>query len=382
MPPDMPPRNRTAPASHTTLTRGALNRATLARQMLLQREAVKPVTAVERLAGLQAQAARPPFVGLWSRLDGFRREDLVRAIECQQVVRGTLMRGTLHLVTRTDYVRFRRTLQPMLTAGLRAILRGRMESLDVAGAVAEARAWFDEAPRTFDQLRARLERRFAGADVRGLAYAVRMELPLLQVPAPDERWAYAARADFAVAETWLGASLTPRDDSQGLVLRYLEAFGPASVADAQTWCGLGGLVDVFEQLRPKLCTFQDERGRELFDLPHAPRPDADQDAPVRFLPEWDNLLLSHADRSRVIADAHRPAITTANLRLPGTFLVDGFVAGTWVASRRKKAATLELRPFSPLSRSARTALEEEGESLVRFMEPDATTFSMIPGVRA
>ena len=250
--------------SNTTLTRRALNRATLARQMLLRREPVKPATALERLAGLQAQAARPPFVGLWSRVDGFRREDLVRAIERQQVVRGTLMRGTLHLVTRADYLRFRHTLQPMLTAGLRSILRGRMEALDVAGAVAAARAWFDEAPRTFEALREHLEDRFPGADVRGLAYAVRMELPLLQVPAPGERWAYGARADFAVAETFLGASLEPGDASKALVLRYLEAFGPASAADAQTWCGLG-LGAVFGQLRPKLRAFQDERGRELFE---------------------------------------------------------------------------------------------------------------------
>jgi hypothetical protein len=366
--------------SNTTLTRRALNRATLARQMLLRREPVKPATALERLAGLQAQAARPPFVGLWSRVDGFRREDLVRAIERQQVVRGTLMRGTLHLFTRADYLRFRHTLQPMLTAGLRSILRGRMEALDVAGAIAEARAWFDQAPRTFEALRAHLEDRFPGADVRGLAYAVRMELPLLQVPAPGERWAYGARADFAVAETFLGASLELGEASKALVLRYLEAFGPASAADAQTWCGLG-LGAVFGQLRPKLRAFQDERGRELFDLPHAPRPDADEDAPVRFLPEWDNLLLAHADRSRMIADAHRPAITTVNLRLPGTFLVDGFVAGTWVVARKKKAVALELRPFSSLQRNVRTALEQEGEALLRLMEPDATTFAVIVAVR-
>jgi hypothetical protein len=361
---------------NTTLTRRALNRATLARQMLLRREPVKLVTAVERLAGLQAQAARPPFVGLWSRLDGFRREDLLRAIERQQVVRGTLMRGTLHLVTRQDYLRFRGTLQPMLTAGLRGILRGRMEALDVAGALAEARAWFDQSPRAFDALRAHLEARFPGADVRGLAYAVRMELPLLQVPEAGERWAYPARADFAVAETWLGASLAPGDATEALVLRYLGAFGPASVADAQTWCGLGGLGTVFERARPRLRAFQDERGRELFDLPGAPRPEPAEDAPVRFLPEWDNLLLSHANRSRVIADAHRPAIATANLRLPGTFLVDGFVAGTWVATRKKSAVTLELRPFSPLQRSVRTALEQEGDSLMRFMEPDAATVTV------
>jgi hypothetical protein len=362
--------------SPTTLSARALNRATLARQMLLARDPVKPVAALERLAGLQAQVPRPPFVGLWSRLERFGHADLARAIERRQVVRGTLMRGTLHLVSRRDYVRFRRTLQPMLTAGLHSILRGRMAELDVAGAVKEARAWFDEAPRTFDALRQHLEGRFPGADVRGLAYAVRMELPLLQVPGSGERWAYPARASFVVAESWLGEPLSPADQSDALVRRYLEAFGPAAVADAQTWCGLAGLAAVFERLRPKLRTFRDERNRELFDLPNAPRPDPDHDAPVRFLPEWDNLLLSHADRSRVIADAHRPAIATANLRLPGTFLVDGFVSGLWVASLKKGAATLELQPFAPLAKTSRAAVEAEGNALLRFIEPDAATFAV------
>ena len=287
------------------------------------------------------------------------------------------MRGTLHLVSRRDYVRFRRTLQPMLTAGLRSILRGRMEQLDVIAAVDRGpRVVRTVAPRTFEALRLHLQERFPGADVRGLAYAVRMELPLLQVPAAAERWAYPARADFAVAESWLGEQLATSDASQALVLRYLEAFGPASVADAQTWCGLAGLSTVFERLRPKLRTFLDERGRELFDVPSGPRPDADREAPVRFLPEWDNLLLSHADRSRIVADAHRPAIATANLRLPGTFLVDGFVAGLWVVTRKKAAATMELRPFSALDKATRTALEAEGESLLRFLEPDATTVTV------
>jgi hypothetical protein len=287
------------------------------------------------------------------------------------------MRGTLHLVSRRDYLRFRRTLQPMLTAGLQAILRGRMAALDIPAALTEARRWFDEAPRTFEALRLHLESRFPGADVRALAYAVRMELPLLQVPVATERWAYPARADFAVAESWLGESVAPGDASRELVERYLAAFGPASVADAQTWCGLSGLSTVFDRMRPGLRIFRDERGRELFDLPESPRPDPDHDAPVRFLPEWDNLLLSHADRSRVVADAHRPSLATANLRLPGTFLCGGFVAGLWAAMRTKKAAALELRPFAPLSKAARTSLEDEGESLLRFMEPDATSFAVV-----
>jgi len=360
----------------TLLSRRALNRATLARQMLLRREPVRPAVALERLAGLQAQVPRPPFVGLWSRLEGFTREDLTRAVERKQIVRGTLMRGTLHLVSRRDYIRFRHTLQPMLTAGLQSTVRGRIDPHDVAAAVTDARRWFDEAPRTFEALRPHLGALFPGADVRALAYAVRMELPLVQLPAAMERWAYPARAEFAVAESWLGEPLSAVDGSKALVMRYLEAFGPASVNDAQSWCGLGGLAAVFEQLRPKLRTFRDQRGRELFDAPDAPRPDPDAEAPVRFLPEWDNLLLSHVDRSRVIADADRPAIATANLRLPGTFLVDGFVAGLWVATRKKADAVLELRPFARLSPVTRSALEVEGELLLRFIEPDATTLTV------
>jgi hypothetical protein len=354
----------------------ALNRATLARQMLLRRAAVTPLAAIERLVGVQAQAPRPPFVGLWSRVQGFRAEDLTRPILRRQVVRGTLMRGTLHAVSRRDYVRFRRTLQPMLTAAVRAIARNRLTGVDPASALAEARAWFEERPRTFDALRQHMVQQFPSVDTGALAYLVRMELPLLQVPAAGERWAYPARAAFAVAESWLDAPLNDTEAVDALMLRYLAAFGPASAADAQTWSGMTGLARVLDRLRSKLEVFKDERGRELFDLPNAPRPAPDEDAPPRFLPEWENLLLSHADRSRVIADEHRPLIATVNLRLPGTLLVDGFVAGLWVATRKKQLATLEVRTVKSLPRLERGAVEKEGESLLRFLEPDAVDYAI------
>jgi hypothetical protein len=349
----------------------ALNRALLARQMLLDRDARPAIEAIERLVGLQAQAPRSPFVALWSRLEGFRRDDLSRAAAQSAVVRGTLMRGTLHLVSRHDYVRFRLTLQPMLTAVERAIVRRRLDGVDLDSVMDDARAWFGERPRTFEALRAHLERRFADADTRALAYAVRMQLPLLQMPDPAAPWGYPARADFTVAEPWLGTPLSRADATEALMVRYVAAYGPASVQDAQTWSGMTGLGPVFERLRPALLAFRDERGRELFDLPQAPRPESEEEAPPRFLAEWDTLLLSHADRSRLIADAHRAAISTANLRVPGTFLVDGFVAGLWTATRKKAAVTLDLQPFARLAARDRARLEQEGESLLRFLEPGA-----------
>ncbi len=155
--------------------------------------------------------------------------------------------------------------------------------------------------------------------------------------------------------------------------RYLAAFGPASVTDAQNWSGIGGLRPTFEALRGELATFRDARGRELFDLPDAPRPDEETPAPVRFLPEYDNLVLGHDDRSRIVADEHRPRLVTKNLQIPATFLVDGFVAGTFRVERKKKTATLTLAPFGKLLKRDLRALEEEGDALLAFVEPEAAT---------
>jgi hypothetical protein len=354
------------------LTGKALNRATLARQMLLAREKATVVSALERLAGLQAQQARPPFVGLWSRLAGFRAGDLARAAHGRKVVRATLMRGTLHLVSTRDYLAQRATFQPMLTAAMQGVLRERARGVEVERVVAAARACLAERPQTFEDLRAALARTFRGADVRALGYAVRTHLPLVQVPA-DTRWGWPGAAEFADAESWIGKPVASRADPRGLALRYLAAFGPATARDAIAWSGVRELEGAFAALRGRLRVLRDEEGRELFDLPGAPRPPAATPAPVRFLPDYDNLLLGHADRRRVISDEHRRRVTTKNLQILATFLVDGVVAGTWRIDRARTSAALLLDPFVDLPRKARAELTGEGKALLRFAEPEAAT---------
>lgn len=358
-------------ATVPTLTTRQLNRATLARQMLLSRETPTTVAAVERLAGLQAQLARPPFVGLWTRIEGFRREDLVRRLRERQIIRATAMRGTLHLMRAADYAAFRGALQPMLTRSMQAILRERLQDLDMDALRAEARAFFGGKPATFDALRNHLKAKNPQADERAMAYAIRMHLPLVQVPT-DDAWGFPAASDFALADDWLGKEV-PTDEApaHALVRRYLAAFGPATPRDAQVWSGLQSLRAAFEELRAELVTFRDERKRELFDLPDAPRPEEDTPAPVRFLPEFDTLVLAHDDRTRMIADEHRPRVTLKNLQVRATFLADGVVAGTWKIERKKKAAALVLEPFSKLARKTLAELEREGEALLRFVEEDA-----------
>lgn len=357
--------------SDTTLSRRALNRATLARQMLLQREKTKVATAVERLAGMQAQVPRPPFVGLWTRIDGFVRADLTRAIEKRDVVRATMMRGTLHLVSRKDFIALRTAMQPMLTKGMQSILRERTAGIDIDAIVADAQAFFKKEPRTFAALREHLDARFPDSDQRAMGYITRMMLPLIQIPADGAEWAYPATADFAVAESWLGESLDKKDNAEALALRYFAAFGPATAKDFQTWSGLATAGAVVDALRPKLIALRDERKRELFDLPKAPRPGEDGDAPARFLPEFDNLLLAYADRTRIIANEHKPALASRNLFIPATFFVDGFMTGTWIYEVKKRIARLTLKPVTTLAKPTRAALTEEGERLLAFLEPDA-----------
>jgi hypothetical protein len=356
-----------------TLTDRALNRSTLARQLLLARAPLTPIAAVERLAGMQAQLARPPFVGLWTRLAGFERAQLIRAIERRQIVRGTLMRGTIHLVSTRDFVAMRPAIQPVLTHGRDAILKTWVKTIDGEALLTAARAHFARDPCTFADLRQHLLARFPALNERAMGYFVRMELPLVQVPDSGEGWAYPSAASFAVAESWLDVALDEGEGAEGLVRRYLAAFGPASVADFQIWSGLRGAKPVFERLRPKLRVFQDARGRELFDLPKAQRLEGDEDAPVRFLPDYDNLVMAYDDRSRIIAREHRPRVFTKNLQIPPTFLVDGFVAGTWRVERKARNARLLLRPFARLTKAVQRALETEAAPLLKFIEPDAAS---------
>lgn len=353
-----------------TITRLQLNRATLARQLLLEREKISALGAIERLVAMQAQLARPPYVGLWSRVKGFKREDLTSLFTSRKAVRGTHLRGTLHVMSAKDFARFRGAIQPALSAGMQAILRDRLKGFDVDSVTAAAREVFAKGPTGFERVREYLIKKFPKGDERAMGYTARLQVPLLQVP-DESRFGYASAADFTLAEKWLGGKISSDERPDELLLRYLAAFGPASVSDAQTWSGLARLRDAFERLRPKLVTFRDERERELFDLPKAPRPDEDARAPVRFLPEFDNILLAHDDRTRIVADANRKHVYLPGLRVAATLLVDGFVAGAWTVESKKGVTTIAIQPFAKLSRITREEAEEEGEQLAHFLEPDA-----------
>ena len=343
-----------------------LNRATLARQLLLERADLGAVEAVGRVMGLQAQEPRPPFLALWTRLAGFEADALATAIRDGDVVRATLMRATLHMFTRADYAALRPVLQPGIGDALK-VVGARAAGIEPAALATLARGLLADGPRTFDEIRAAIADEHPDLDHRVAGYAVRLNLPLTMVPT-DDRWAFPRTARFALTDVDLDDAPPPA----GLVRRYLAAFGPAAATDVQRWAGLKGLRFVLEGMKDELVTFKDERGRTLYDLPDAPRPPADADAPPRFLPDFDQMLLAHDDRARVIADAHRPVVVTKNLRVKAVVLVDGFAAGTWSITRKRKDATLTITPFDGLRRGLRKPLTEEGERLLAFAEPEAT----------
>lgn len=359
-----------------------LNRATLSRQILLARESLPIPTAIERLAGMQAQLASAPFVGLWTRLNNFKREDLAAAIEARSIVKATMMRATLHLCSTEDFLRFRSALQPVLSGAGETIAKQRGGNFDHAKLLTQARKFISEKPRTFAEISEWLAELMPGEDVGALRYTIRTHLPMVQVPVSGG-WSYPGKPEFTLAESWIGQMIPPQDKEQEdrlkeLVRRYLAAFGPASVNDMQTWSGfkLPLLKEVFESLKPELQTYRDENKRELFDLAGTSLPGEDVPAPIRFLPEFDNLLLSHQKRHRIIADEHKSKVYLPALRVAATFLVDGFVSGVWKVEKTKTAATLMIEPFGKLAKQDRTALIEEGERLIRFIEPAAKSFAV------
>ena len=316
-----------------------------------------------------------PYVGLWARLEGFQLQALASLLIDRKVVRIALMRSTIHLVTARDCLAWRPLLQPAMDRGLRGTFGKRLVGLDLEALVTTGRGLVEERPRTFAELGALLGERWPDRDPAALTNAVRALAPLVQPP-PRGVWGVGGLATHTTAEAWLGAPLDLAPSLDALVLRYLAAFGPASVRDMQTWSGLTQLRGVFARLRPQLAVFQDERGVELFDAPDAPRPDPDTSAPPRFLPEWDNLLFSHADRTRVISDAHRQRLSaTDDGRLPSAVLLDGFMAGVWKIVRAKGAATLRIQPYRPFTADEREALADEGARLLAFAAADAPSHS-------
>lgn len=356
---------------HPVLTTRALNRATLARQLLLRRAAMSARDAVTALVGLQAQNVKPPYVQLAARLDGFDPEELSGLMASREVGRMVTLRSTIHTHTAEDCLALRPFAQPVIGGELRNFRAG-LVGVDLDVLAAHAKELVEERPLPLKELKAALAERWPDGDPAALAVAARCLLPLVQVT-PRWLWGRGGGIALTTAEKWFGtrgAEVTPED----AVLRYLGAFGPASVKDMQTWCRLTRLAPVFEGLRDRLVTFRDERGVELFDLPDAPRPDEDTPAPPRFLPEFDNLLLSHADRTRVVPPEHRGLTWTGN-QAHRTFLVDGFLAGIWRADDPGDGGgdgTLTVRAFGTLTRDRRDAVAEEGVRTLAALYPAAS----------
>jgi hypothetical protein len=341
-----------------TLSERELNRALLARQLLLERATMPLTRAVERVGGLQTQYAPSGYIGLWSRVAGFAREDLTRALERRQLVQGTLMRVTIHMVSARDY--------PLLAEGVRlerrdGWLRARrgVDPKDVAAAADVVREILaSEGPLR----RTELLERIRGDNV--LWNGVGMYVDLVRAP-PSGTWEQRRADLYALADDWLRpAPATLEEGLDHLLRRYLGGFGPASLKDAANWAGLPppALAPSVERLR--LRRFRDEAGTELLDLPRAPLPDPETPAPVRFLPTWDATLLVHARRTQILPEPHRPRVfSTRTPQSVPTFLVDGRVAGTWAHERGR----IRLDPFERLGREAQRDLREESERLAEFM---------------
>jgi hypothetical protein len=353
--------------SQKTLGQRALNRATLDRQMLLRRAAVSVSEGLTRLAGLQAQTPQTWYAGLWSRIADYTPEETSRLLADGTLVRLALMRSTVHLVTADDAAWLRPLVEPVIVRSTMGAFGRALAGVDRAELVAAALAAYADGPLTHSELGRRLIDRWPVADPAVLGQAARAWLPLVQAP-PRGLWGRSGRAAHRPFDREL-APVTPAL-AERLVLRYLAAFGPATVRDCQQWCGLTRLAEVADRLRPRLVTFRDEHGRELFDLPEAPRPDPDTPAPVRFLYDFDNLLLSHDDRRRMLdVDFTTQGFGGKNMEMPRSLLVDGFVAATWRIATDREHATVTVRPFRPLTAAERDAIENEGAALLTFLSP-------------
>ena len=364
------------------LSQRTLNRTLLARQLLLEPVSMDPLAAAEHLVGLQAQLPTSPYIALHARLARFDPATLSQAMEDRRAVRIVLMRGTIHLVSAGDALLLRPVIQPVLDRELhanRTWARG-IEGVDLEPVLALGRTLVEEKPRSLAQLRTELGAQVTQGDPGSLAYAVRNLLPTLQVT-PRGLWGRSGEAKLTTVEAWIGRSISPDTDPEPVLRRYLHAFGPATVADMQAWSRLTGLRPVVERMRPTLRTYRDERGRELFDLEDGVIADGDLPVGVRFLPDYDNALLSHDDRSRIIQPLPWPELGD-NVTAP-VYLVDGTVAGIWKlekATRRAEPARLVIRPLVDHSPDDDDAINRGATALAAFLAT-ADPAAPVPVVR-
>jgi hypothetical protein len=335
----------------------------LERQGLLRRVERPAAEVIEHLVGLQAQEPRDPYVTLWSRIEGFRPEELEGLIESRKAVRMTLMRGTIHLVTDRDCLALRPAMQSvcerMFWSG--SPFGKQLRGVDVDEVVAAGRAYLRE-PLMRSQLRPLLAERWPDADADSLTYAVAYLVPLVQVP-PRGLWSRSGRATLTTADSWLGRRLEPSAKPDDAVRRYLAAFGPASVKDIATWSGLTGVREIVERMRGGLRTFRDENGVELLDVPDAPLADPATPAPVRFLAEYDNIFLSHADRSRIGDSADKAKLGFGDDRFFRLVLIGGFLRAAW----RVQDGDVVVKPARRLSKKDAASVEAEGHRLTQFL---------------
>jgi hypothetical protein len=334
-----------------------LNRTTLARQHLLTRSDMTPLALVHHLVAVQAQEANAPYIGLWTRLAAFDRDGLTDLLHRRLVVRSSMLRGTQHLATAEDFPWLRPAVQPALARGRQAGFGRDTAGVDLTEFVAHARELLDGQTLTRPALARLLARRWPDVEPMALGWSAQCLLPLVHPP-PSGTWGRFGATPFVLAEEWLGRPMEA-GDAERLVLRYLAAFGPASVRDVQVWSGLTRLREVVERM--PLRRYRSEAGAVLYDLPDAPLTDPDAEAPVRLVPEFDNLMLSHADRTRVISEEHRRVVITGAVVRP-TFLVDGYVRGMWTLA----GPVVTISPFAAVDRGTRSALEAEAARLVAF----------------
>jgi hypothetical protein len=337
-----------------TLTTRELNRALLARQLLLERKPMKLTRALEEVAGLQTQYAPSAYISLWTRVEGFQRDDLTRALERKRAVQATLMRSTIHVVSRRDYWPSAEGIGPSREQWwLRTHGKGVGDDVDLTATARQLRSELAGRVWRRDELDELLR-------AHGSTIWTGVWVPMVRVP-PSGTWE-RRRADlFRLAEEWLEPSTANEEQGlEHLLRRYLGGFGPARLADAAAWAGVP-----VTKLRPaaervELRRFRDEAGKELLDLPRAPRPDPETPAPVRFLPTWDATLLVHARRTQILPEKYRPRVKTPH-SVP-TFLVDGQVAGTW----RYEDGRVRVEPFHKLGRAVMEELKDEAERLAAF----------------